>query len=113
MCDYNSITGTTDGSPVQSHFCPRQSMFWVQATVTTHNMHACTHHLARIVRDVESTSKAAIQRQKDGEKVPSSYFQWIVKDGKRYPRLFPREEHNWAYVTVKPYTHPRTRKAGN
>lgn len=106
MCDYHFTSKMTepDGSPTVTDYCQRAAQFWVQATVTTHNMHACTHHLARTVRDVEDASKRAIQAQKDGEEVPRSYFRWVKKDGKLYPRLFSNESHNWAYVTVKPTT---------
>lgn len=104
MCDY-----IYPGTGETTVYCPRTSQFWVQATVTTHNANACPHHLARIVREIEEASKLAIiQLQKDGEDVPRSWFRWVKKDGQLYPRLFPAEAHNWAYITVKPYT----RKAG-
>lgn len=110
MCDY--LYPTPNDQRPHPHqvgitipnYCQRASQFWVQATVTTHNMHACTHHLPRIVRDVEDASKRAIQAQKDGKEVPRSYFRWVKKDGTLYPRLFTNESHNWSYVTVKPYT---------
>ena len=106
MCDYIFYSDNpADPTDFESRvYCERAAQFWVQATVTTHNSRACTHHLARIVREIEGASKNTIQAYKDGEEVPPTYLRWVVKDGKRLPRLFLSESHNWAYVTVKPFT---------
>lgn len=59
MCDYVYTRKTPDQgiTRVTESYCKRASQFWVQSTISTHNAHACPHHLARIVREIEEATR--------------------------------------------------------
>jgi hypothetical protein len=105
MCDYQTLIPTTDGSPVKTRYCQRAAQFWVQSLMSTHNMLACTHHLARIIRHVEAeAAKYDIMRSQDtaAEYPDGGDSRYTKPDGRRL--RMTKEDSNYARVTVKPYT---------
>lgn len=100
MCDYLH-TIILDGEPIR-RACQRASAFWVQSLLSTHNSHACAHHLPRIVREIEKCA-AQFDILKPGTRTPDMrYARTDRKDGQS--GRITREESNYARVTVKPYT---------
>jgi hypothetical protein len=105
MCDYRypdkSIT-VINGN-VAYKFCERASTFWVQSLTSTHNMLTCSHHLARIVREIDHAAAqfdiSTIERKPDMRYARRSQSGAHMK--------MTNETTNYARVTVKPYT-PRT-----
>ena len=105
MCDYQYPAGDTRYvDPTVPQYCQRASQFWVQSLLSTHNMHACPHHLARIVREVEKEARLFDLNHKDSrpdgtDKRFRKYGTHPDDDGRR----LTGEEANYARVTVKVY----------
>ena len=83
--------------PKSGKFCERRNAFWVQSLLSTHNQHACPHHLARIVAEVEDMAYRhdITNPQRDDRPHPA-----YVRDGK--PARLTSPDANYARVTVKP-----------
>ena len=84
-------------------YCKRASQFWVQSTISSHNMHACAHHLARIVRSIEEAARPFDILCPPG--TPEPDMRYARRD--RVDGQIKRVTHgaaNGARVTVKPYT---------
>lgn len=109
MCDYRYPTpkvtaadGIGNLATTQWTYCQRTSQFWIQSTISQHNMHACAHHLARIVRTVEEAARpfdimAPIGTPEPDLRYALSGTLGVIK------RMTPSNA-NGARVTVKPYT---------
>jgi hypothetical protein len=111
MCDYVIRQETIDyaeympaGSGQGTHnvYCQRAPQFWVQSTISQHNSHACSHHLARIVREIEEAARpfdvlAPIGTPEPDVRYALSGALGVIK------RMTPSSA-NYARVTVKPYT---------
>lgn len=103
MCDYKFPAGDTRYiDPENQHYCQRAPQFWVQSLLSTHNSHACAHHLARIVREIEAEA-CKFDLCATGKEAPDLRYVRRERDGKVSSRV-TREHSNWARVTVKPYT---------
>lgn len=106
MCDYRypdpkitAADGVGTLATTQWKYCQRAPQFWVQSTISSHNMHACPHHLARIVRWVEEAARPFdIMCPPDTPEPDGRY----AVEGK-LKRMTPHQA-NSARVTVKPYT---------
>jgi hypothetical protein len=88
--------------PKSGKFCTRTPHFWVQSTLSTHNMHSCPHHLARIVREVESAAKT-FDLLKNMQTAPDVRYRRDDHPGTSTHRMTTRSA-NYAYVTVKSLT---------
>jgi hypothetical protein len=97
MCGYQFPSGD---------FCSRSSAFWVQSTISTHNMHSCPHHLARIVREIEEAA-SPFRIGYIGEREADMRYAKTKHMDKgaaiHVERMFPPNAANGAIVTVKPY----------
>ena len=113
MCDYVLREEKIDiaeimpgewGPTTQRIYCKRKSTFWVQSLLSTHNMHACPHHLARIVREIDSLAAeydiAAPESTPGGTDKRYRKFGTHPDDDGR--RMTDRDA-NYARVTVKPH----------
>lgn len=121
MCDHILRTESVDlaeimpgswGPTTYNVYCQRASQFWVQSLLSTHNSHACAHHLARIVRDIEAEAKKfdlCAVNPPNTEGPDMRYARTEGPEGKLSSRV-TRESSNWARVTVKPYT-PRAQRS--
>lgn len=83
--------------PKTDKFCDRASAFWVQSLLSTHNMHSCPQHLARIVREIEARAWEHDITNPNRIEDPHPAY---VRDGKRVMLTMPKS--NYARVTVKP-----------
>lgn len=110
MCDYVMRQETIDyaeympaGSGTGTHnvYCERAAQFWVQSLLSAHNMHACPHHLPRIVREVEEEARKFDLCASNTEG-PDMRYARTEFDGTVSSRV-TRESSNYARVTVKPY----------
>ena len=114
MCDYSTprkvpaaeFMPAGTGTLTHNEYCQRASQFWVQSTISSHNMHACPHHLARIVREVEEMARPFDIMCPPGTPEPDMrYAQYGYGDGQtehKVKRMTPKDA-NGARVTVKPY----------
>ena len=104
MCDYKFTNPTT----TRGLYCERNSTFWVQSTISAHNVHACTAHLARLVRLVEEKARP-FQIGYRGDLVADGRYSLRFSGDAHYPAntVIPRLPHsqaNGALVTVKTST---------
>lgn len=107
MCDYVMRQETIDyaeympagtGTGTHNVYCERAPQFWVQSLLSTHNSHACPHHLARIVREIEEAA-----RQFDITTVDRKPDARYSRDSQMLKVGMTKEQSNYARVTVKPY----------
>lgn len=103
MCDYVYTRKTPDQgiTRVTESYCKRASQFWVQSTISTHNAHACPHHLARIVREIEEAARP-FDILAPGI-TPEPDERYALTDGKSGPKRITPYAANGARVTVKLY----------
>lgn len=112
MCDYVIRNETMDmaeimpggsGPVIHNAYCPRPSAFWVQSVMSTHNMHCCAQHLARIVREIETISRTYDLLDSNNNGNPGPDMRFLRKDSRTgNTNRITREESNYAHVTVKP-----------
>jgi hypothetical protein len=118
MCDYSTpvqidlaeIMPGSSGPTTHNEYCKRASQFWVQSLTSTHNMHACAHHLVRIVREIEKCAQQYDVLHPDfiGDARNPLYIRpprKITANGKSWTasESLTRDSANYARVTVKPY----------
>lgn len=107
MCDYKYSELSANHGP----YCQRKPQFWVQSTVSAHNVHACAQHLARMVRVIEERAKPFQLGYRGPLKADGRYS--IRKSGDaHWPadtviHRLPHSDANGALVTVKPYNRSR------
>ena len=108
MCDYvirqepiaaAEIMPAGTGTLTHNVYCQRASQFWVQSLTSTHNMHACPHHLARIVREIEKCAREYDILSPDYLGTENLHPAYV-----RVGQSTTRRVANYARVTVKTYT---------
>lgn len=111
MCDYILRQEPIDmaeympaGSGKAPHnvYCQRASQFWVQSTISAHNSHACAHHLARIVREIEEAARPFDIMAPPNTPEPDYRYATRTK-GPHFKMITPADA-NGARVTVKTYS---------
>ena len=108
MCDYSNdytYPAVKDmPKTTERVYCKRAPQFWVQSLLSAHNMHACAHHLARIVREIDDEAKKfdighLSSRAGQTDKRYRRFGTHPDDDGRR----MTNRDSNYARVTVKPY----------
>ena len=99
MCDYRFPN--KPGSTIP-YFCQRAPQFWVQSLLSTHNSHACPHHLARIVREVEEAARPFDIMAPPG--TPEPDIRYALSGALGVVKRMTPKDANGARVTVKIYT---------
>ena len=101
MCDYVFTTKTPDQGimRISETYCQRASQFWVQSLMSQHNALACTHHLARTVREIEKEARK--YDVLSHEYAPDEHYERRNHKGEKVNR--PPAGSNYARVTVKPW----------
>lgn len=111
MCDYVIRQESIDmaeympagsGQTMHNVYCQRAPRFWVQSTISAHNSHACAHHLARIVREIEQAARP-FDIYAPGN-TPEPDIRYALSNSLGVVKRIPPSDANCALVTVKPYT---------